>query len=407
MDNKAANGGAVYAAGKPNVSFTNSTLTFINNSASVNGGAVYVLQSTITFTNSIILFDENSVGDPAAANDVYLDYASLNFSGNNTLPNGIQTSGAGTVRKTQAGTLILQGDKDNPTIIINNFSIEGGVVEFQNIVSTASNLNVIRGATLALADSGVNISSLYVTGDFNLNGILTMDVNLETGEADWISVDGNFIAANAQLSPTVSGDNQKAVAKIMTINGASTLNGLSVSGDYDFLLTNNDIYIGLAWNIFVLNFQEAETSIVLNKNAKALDENSSQKIESPTENNILVDGNFKTIDSNNVTGLGFVIGLDDSNATTAQVITFKNISLTNFKNTDLINGGAVKAQSDSMVGLNGRIGFYNNQAGNKLNDIYLGGASSISFSGNVVLTNGIRTAGSGTLSITDQGEVSF
>ncbi|MDR2708586.1 MAG: autotransporter domain-containing protein [Elusimicrobiota bacterium] len=409
------NGGAVMTISNGSkINFTGN-INFTNNSNSGAGGAIYLTDiSNITFTNSLITFTGN-VSQNQTPNDVYLDgfATALIFSDNTTLASGIQTSGGGAVRKTGSGSLIVQGDKDNPTIIDNNFSVEGGAVEFQNSVSTIAALNVRNGATIALANTDVVVSSLYVTGNFTSNGILTMDVNLETGEADWISVEGNLTLANSQLQINTIQADQKGLAKIITFSNTANLNGLSVSGDYDFMQKDNDIYIGLAWHIFVTEFEESGI-IDLNKNVTAT---GSEQFANTTADEISINGNGKTLNSNSIEGLGFVVG---SNKT--QILMIRNVSLSNFMNSTLENGGAAKAQNNSMIVISGRVGFYNNQTGGnanpnsfnnltddggKLNDIYLADASSISFVENVVLTNGIRTAGTGTLEKTGQGEVSF
>ncbi|MDR2708585.1 MAG: hypothetical protein LBC07_01225, partial [Elusimicrobiota bacterium] len=200
-------GAAIFAYENSNISFENSTATFTNNNSSEGGfpflGAAIFLGegSKLTFTNSTLKFQDNFV-DNTIRMDIYLMNAqsAVTFSGANAISNGILISGdGGIVKKTGAGSLIFQGDKNNPTIIQNNFSVEGGAVEFQNAVSTITTLNV-QNATLSLSNE-IAASTLYVTGNLNLTGTLKIDIDFNEGLADWIYVGGKFnINNNSNLA---------------------------------------------------------------------------------------------------------------------------------------------------------------------------------------------------------------
>ncbi|MDR2709449.1 MAG: hypothetical protein LBC07_05705, partial [Elusimicrobiota bacterium] len=365
-------GGAIFAYSNSNISFTNSTAAFTNNKSSAGGspflGAAIFLGegSKLTFTNSTLKFQDNFV-DTTIRNDIYLMDAqsAVTFSGANIISNGILISGdGGIVKKTGSGSLFVQGDKNNPTIIQNNFSVEGGAVEFQNAVSTISILT-IQNATLSLSN-GVVASTLYVTGNLNLTGTLKIDIDFSEGIADWISVGGKFnINNNSNLAINVVESGNKEV-KILTAAQEITtadLQKLKIDTINFFTEVNHtddgwNLLVGRAgivdtWSKFVVAYKKGGT-IIMDDNITA-DENSSP-LGQTNANNITIDGSNKTLDANKIEKLGFAFN--------TKTITFKDITFSNFASVQYSfhNDSTVMSLANSNVTFTGNINFIDNNS---------------------------------------------
>ncbi|MDR2709244.1 MAG: hypothetical protein LBC07_04655, partial [Elusimicrobiota bacterium] len=332
LQNSAANGGAIYLDNS-SISFINSSAAFLGNSAVNYGGAIYLAAaSTMVFSNSQITFSNNKAD--GIANDIYFaaNSAALIFRGDNFLPNGLRSQGAseaGIVQKQDEGTLIFGGAA---SIILNTFELQAGSAIFKSAVSTIAVLNVSNGAFLSLSNPAqinpaIAVSSLYITGNFNLEGILKINVDFDNFMADWIYVGGTFTTAHSSISLNLVGE-FSAPIKILTSKNQlpQTLDltvlegfGLKVEGDSIFLAEPPASF----WNNFVRQWQSAGgKNVQLGTVTLAADDYAPHAIGAPQSANLSVDGQGYFLDSGGFKDLGFAI-VEASAA-------FKNISFYSF-----------------------------------------------------------------------------
>ncbi|MDR2709607.1 MAG: hypothetical protein LBC07_06510 [Elusimicrobiota bacterium] len=398
------NGAVMNLSNNANVSFSGN-ISFTNNSANISGGAIYVSNSEINFQDSYITFKNNTAA--STLNDVALDdsNAKLILTGNNTFTNGLRTSGAGEISIN--GNVTFSGDPSN---IQNLFTINSGIVSFKSSGSTIKTLNILEDAVLSLQDSKDN-NKLFID-DLNSSGIIEMDAgvngadriisnNITLGAANKFSLNllttQNFIVILAQSGAITGTPNSAEPAKYSIIKTGNNI--FARSGDS----TTPDQARVSAWNDFVVIYQNAMAAendeIILMQNLTA-----------QQDDDIIFQTNADKIFI--VNGGGYALNAQDlENAffdLQNKALTFKNISLANFKNTDQSKGGAINASGASTIHLNGNINFSNNFSGDKPNDINLQDENSvIIFDGNVTLANGIRSQGAGKLEKTSNGILNF
>ncbi|MDR2708667.1 MAG: hypothetical protein LBC07_01665, partial [Elusimicrobiota bacterium] len=392
-------GGAVYL--KSNSSILDSSVSFIGNNAnSGNGGAIYIerinsyTRASLSFSNSQITFRNNMAGN--ILNDIYLPDANLTilfFIGANTFPNGIRVSGntASNTQKQGAGTLIFAGD---PTIILNNFTIEAGSVIFKTAVSTVGVLNVSPGASLILDNSAqsVEVSSFYVTGNFSLQGVLKINVDLSNAVADWIYVGGSFSVSKSTLSVNSFGDYTAPVKILTSTSALPTTMDLTAPAGIILKTEGNSLFLDfLFWNVFANRFQTAGegTAVSLPRDSFAISETTPVAIGSPQNNNLIVDGHDHFLDSSGFANFGIL--LNNKN------ITFQNILFKGFARSAASsggNGGALNSQGSILV-FSGSITFSSNSAGGAGGAIFSNANSSISFVNSLINFTSNTAVGNG------------
>jgi predicted outer membrane repeat protein len=403
-------------------------VNFTNNKATDDGGAIYAAGSSIiSFINSTVFFEDN-LSNSDVANDIYLyDTGSqLIFDGDANIANGIHTGGEGKVRKTGFGQAVFGGDE---TIIKNTFAIEAGTVVFWSQKSTISALTMTPQTTLSLLNNSAN--TLFIDEDFILTGFLILDFDFESLTSDFISLSGNLTVQKSTLTINfinIARDTGVSI-KFLQANGISDFPNLWVNttlSNYQIQLSNNALWLyygGEApyWDIFVETYQASTGTISLDRDIVANDY--SLGFNSPTSE-LIIDGKFKTINSNAVANLGF--WLETKN------ITFKDISFTNFRgnqgavlditnystvtfngiinftnNIANENGGAIFADTNSIIIFkNSTATFRNNVVGDNPNDIYMEQStlmeiinSNVKFQGGIAGAGKIEKTGLGILDI--------
>ncbi|MDR2709371.1 MAG: hypothetical protein LBC07_05305, partial [Elusimicrobiota bacterium] len=346
-------GAAAVAKNNAHIYFLNSTVAFINNLGKT--GALDINYSTITFANSNVIFANNSVyGDPDILLDAHLNNGFIVFEGENVLPNGIRIdeessqAGRGAVVKTGEETLTFEG---GGSLIGSAFNILEGRVKFNSAISTAAVLNVNAGAAFSLANNN-QYDEFYIFGNFNLKGILELDINLFEGLGDWIFVGGKFSVDNATLSLNSIVTDGKENVKILTARQEFTyadLDNLYIEQDgFAFTIDRTslgwDLIIGRdgLWNEFALAYQKAPYEYVLElpQTISALLENKPRVFGLNAATIMTFDGKGYGLNAGGeYKNLGFI--LENSS------FTFINISFTNFTNEN--SSGAVISVNNSTL----------------------------------------------------------
>ncbi|MDR2708980.1 MAG: hypothetical protein LBC07_03290, partial [Elusimicrobiota bacterium] len=360
--NQAQSGAAIYNNAK--LEFLNSIVNFTSNAAVGDGGAIYIAQSKQTvFTNSTITFTGNLA--QSFPNDIYLegDESKLIFSGDNFLPNGIRVSGAGLVEKADKGALVFAGAG---SVFLSSFTISNGSVNFKSAISTVSNLNVLEGASLSLSNES-STSGFHIIEDFNLAGVLEIDVDFAKGEGDRIWVGENFKVENSTLTinildfetwadPLIILSWQNLIGDISGLHLLQENFSLSRQGD-DLLLS----IINSSWNLFVKEFQKSgiDETIFLTEDANAPAEYFPLPLGESASDNFTIAGGEYILDSGGINGLGFIL---NGSSLTFLNIAFKNFEIDNTA-TNAPNGAVINAQNSNLTFL-GTIIFANNNAQN-------------------------------------------
>ncbi|MDR2708988.1 MAG: hypothetical protein LBC07_03335, partial [Elusimicrobiota bacterium] len=371
--------------------FANVNIRFTSNSAQGNGGAIY-LNGLLTFSNSTIAFINNFAG--AKLNDIYFAAAQseLVFSGDNVLTNGIKTSGAGSIKKIDEGTLDFEG---SPAIILNAFDIEAGTVNFKSNISTISVLRVQNDALLSLVNGDTG-GRLFTEELIFTDAYLAFDVNFSNGLADKIVVDQIFSSnANSHFLLNVLSQIGDEIAILIETNSEiSNIQEIYTAnedyevygGGYFIFARSKDssslppaVISATDWKEFVNEYKYAPKVngdwIELSKNiiASQGDENIDRSAAQVSFN---IDGKNKILDADNQK-TGFVLD--------AAAIAFKDITFKNFAGAQ---GAVIRALNKSSVTFLGTINFVNNQS-----DIYLN--DSALYFNDVIFVNGLRTQGTG------------
>ncbi|MDR2708481.1 MAG: hypothetical protein LBC07_00695 [Elusimicrobiota bacterium] len=406
------NGAAVFANNKSSIVFTNSTAAFTNNKAQDFGGAVFINDSEIYFYNSNITFKNNTA--QTILNDIALEAnAVMHLLGNNNFANGIRTAGG----QNGAGSIFVNGNSvfAGEVNIQNSFTIAEGNVILKNSSSTIKNLNILEQGSITLVNSNPN-DRLYIE-TLNLGGAIEMDVNANAADRLIVLEDINLTDTNKFSLNILTNQNF-----ITILAQGQAITGTAVSADeerYFIFQTENSIFARFrnsessqnpdqarvsAWNDFVNFYQNAmwveNDEIILQNNLLARSVGDAPLSQTQAKAAFIINGNGFGLNAQKLENAFF----DLQN----KVVTFKNISLANFKNTNQLMGAAINADNNSTIHLSGNINFSNNFSQDKPNDITLQDADSvIVFDNGALLANGLRTQGLGTLEKRDQGEVSF
>ncbi|MDR2709707.1 MAG: hypothetical protein LBC07_07025, partial [Elusimicrobiota bacterium] len=290
-------------------------------------------------------------------------------------------------------------------------------------------------------------SSLYVTGDFSLTGVLAIDVDFINAKTDWISVGAIFTVGNSTLAINRIGASSTTVGLeiitagqildsvsnlVLPLHHRLTLLANAEDGVISAMLSENG-----AWNIFVTSFNTlAQNTLVLREDIKASREYLPAVLalgSAPfnTTAGIKVNGNNKIVDADKISDLGFAL---TNSSITFSTITFKNftISADSAKNASVINayestvtfigavyftsnnagaagnGGAISAYASQITFQNTQVDFSSNYINAISNDIYLADEKSIiKLVENNTFVRGLRISGLGAILKMDNGTINF
>jgi hypothetical protein len=244
--------------------------------------------------------------------------------------------------------------------------VDAGSVIFKTEVSTVGTLNISNGSSLILDNTSQNIvdvSSLYITGIFNLQGILKINADLANLKADWIYVGGKFNVLHSSISVNAVGKFIGDI-KIFTVGydlpddlalDLTVLEGFTLTHDL------HSIYLSAPvpsfWNIFVNEWKSAGQgqSVPLEHDAFAAEEKYSFPLGKPANDDLIADGKNNFLNAYGDIDLGFI--LEDSS------VTFINITFTSFTSQDL--AGAVMAIKNSTIDFLSNINFNDNVSPNE------------------------------------------
>ncbi len=227
--NKAANGGAVYAAG---VEFTAENTTFSNNTATTASGAVGVTSEAETVTVTNCNFTSNSATRHAGAfqnmggENTEITITGGTFSGNKTTESGNGGGGAITFRNTGTTMLI-----DGVTFTGNTTPNEGGAIR----VHKANNI-IIRNCTIsggkALAGGGIwmNAGEILVEG-----GAISENEATDKGGAIYVAAKNtttklNGVKINANVAKTYAGGIDVEASANVFMNACSVFENENTTG---------------------------------------------------------------------------------------------------------------------------------------------------------------------------------
>ena len=200
--NNALNGGAVYNHGEPDKEGNEASLrlvdvTFQNNYASANGGAIFNETGGGITLDGTNIFDKNTYGANKDANDIYNDGLLTIASGTTTVSGGILGNGAttvGTGAVLNIGTSAINQDSMtlNGTLIA---TLSGGDAQI-NITDTFEGTGSVK---LVFDAAG----TYQVFGDKVFNNI---DLTNSVYDLDW-SEDGKDLVATFKSVESIASDN--------------------------------------------------------------------------------------------------------------------------------------------------------------------------------------------------------
>jgi predicted outer membrane repeat protein len=189
--NTARNGGAIYGAGT--IKFKCASTSFIDNTATSSGGAIFVANEnggkgnlTLDSSNGDIIFTGNRANRDEGGHDIYFGGGTVNIEGNSgrvLINDGIAGTNQGTIKKSGNGLFILGGinryfdgmfsQNGGTTTVIGCFfsgysSVSVGLLE----ISTGADIStgtiaLYNGAELLFTNPGDLIFSGIITGTEN------------------------------------------------------------------------------------------------------------------------------------------------------------------------------------------------------------------------------------------------
>jgi outer membrane protein OmpA-like peptidoglycan-associated protein len=436
-------GGAISLLDNSTFSISGANVNFSSNTSYSNGGAIFLsLNSTVLFENSQIFFAQNFTN--TAPNDIYLEDANsrLIFKGDVELINGIKTSGLGKITKTGNGQVLFASD----SILNNTFNVEAGTAIFISPQSTITTLNITNSATLSLnspfakgggglpegsLDGGfaVDFNTLFITSNLTLNGYLSLDFDFENFTSDFININAALTLQPSTLTANIITPTTTIGSSIAFMQFGSIINPKNlflIDSPYRIKLDGNKLYLLYIdnWSAFVDDYKIASGTLLVNEDLSAIAD--SYSFLNPQTDNFIIDGKNHYLDSNNFENKNFSL--------TDKTLSFANIEFRNFNNTtnggvfNLENsqvsfagkiifesnranlGGAIFAGNNSKIIFtnNSTISFNTNFALSDGNDIYLNGENStLELFGNILLSNGLRTSGTGQIIKTGNGNTIF
>ena len=185
----------------------------------IRSASMIVVGATYTYINSVGMNVDNAyvafAGDYSSvtfsgngARDIVMNAGSQLFFGTDGLiifNNGLRVDG-GKAYKTGSGVVLFEGEGT----ILPDFTISAGTVVFHASKSSAGPVALINspasGAALSL--QGGSTSTLFVLGDFSLNGVLALDFNFNSlnhtlSTNDFIHVAGDANILQSTLSANI------------------------------------------------------------------------------------------------------------------------------------------------------------------------------------------------------------
>ncbi|MDR2709447.1 MAG: autotransporter outer membrane beta-barrel domain-containing protein, partial [Elusimicrobiota bacterium] len=253
-NNFSANAGGAFALYDSKIIFTNSNIAFNNNTAVSSGGVFYLQNSTIVWANANINFKGNLAD--AVLNDIYFADAqsAVIFAGNNTLENGIRTSGnlEAPIIKTGSGEVTFKGEAST---IENIFIVESGALNFKSRVSNISVLTMQNDTRISLENNLPN-SKLFIS-TLTLNADLVLDINFEQSQSDKIYAS----------SITIFTGNNLTIKNINSFEIISNEVPIIIADDF-FGFNQNGIVQNNAENIF--NYNSSLYTLRFDNDAKIL-----------------------------------------------------------------------------------------------------------------------------------------
>jgi predicted outer membrane repeat protein len=334
-------GGAIFVEAISLLTIKNSAVSFINNATNSNGGALYMQQSTISFINALVNFNSNNATNKGGA--IYTDQSWISFTNSKiNLSNNI-------AQQSQSG--------------------EGGGIHVEN--STAS----FKNSIINFAYNEAN----YAAGIFIKNSFISFVDSTMNFIANISQMTGGAVVIG--INSTLSFTNSSATF----INNVSALGGAAIAGQDNTIVAFTNSTVSFINNT-VSNAMGGAIVIAINVNI-------------PFENSKI---NFTNNSAPNSDG-GAIYAMMDTNTS------FENSNISFSNNIAGGNGGAIYTNMASIISFtNSVITFKGNLANGNKNDIYLGDAdSNLIFDQDNLLPNGIRSAGAGIIKKTGSGQVIF
>ena len=436
-NNKALNGGAVYAKDYSNVTFTeNSKVTFSDNEADYSGGAIFIDEySYIKFNkNSMVVFRDNIAvvhgnGYGGAMNIIrscvtFKGNSSVTFD-NNTAAVNVGAMGYGGAVSVIIGSCVIF--KGNSTVkFINNrvYYGNGGALcisqvimdqiivpnSFKNNKTITGDIGIYtmthsRSVVSFEEESSVTFSSneavfggaLYA----NLYGIITLGGNSTSKFENNKATSGGVMHIRKYSTVTFKGNstakfnsNKSVYGGTIYIDDHSTI---SFVGTSTALFNNNIAYSGGGGAMYINQY----SNVTFKGNSEV--KFSSNKVDGYDggalyifDNSIVMFmGKCTVLFHNNKASSGGAV-----HAAHSSTITFKEVSKTTFNNNQADKGGAMCTAHKSVITFNGSstVKYHGNKAFNG-GALYVYNASQVTFQGNafVMFNNNIVIQSGGVL----------
>ncbi len=357
------NGGAINDTGGQSVIIGDSSasnVTFTNNIASQNGGAVFAQNNSVTVNGNVTLSNNRALSGNGGAIDEASNSVSIGSAGSTVIITGNTATANGGAIFSQNNTIMVNGSvtlSDNHAMGGNG----GALDEASNNVSvgSAGSTVIITGNTAAANGGAINSRNTGVT----INGA---DITLQQNTAG-----GNGGAIDENNGPVLMGS---AGSTVMITGNTATANGGAVFSQNSSITENGDVTLS--------------NNHAMGGNGGALDEEGNSVSIGSAGSTVIITGNTATANG----------GAINSQSTGA---TINGADITLQQNTAGRNGGAV-FENNGPVLIGDANGATVNVIGNIAGSVAgsNGGAiydnnGSVTVNGNVTLMNNMAPSGSG------------
>jgi predicted outer membrane repeat protein len=240
---RTSNGGAIYVKAS-NIYFANSQISFTGNTAA-SGGAIYMdNKADIYFSDAKITFKDNKA--KGVLNDVYFHGgAAMYLSGDNTLTNGIRTSGNKDAQIAILKDAILNfagGNSDIKNTVVN----EGKMV-FKSGASNIMTIDVSNGGGLYLKNP--NSTTKLTVGSLALkeNSVLSIEIDFKKKTAPVLVLTQSATIAHGIKLEIINLTPNAAQTEIAIISGGGSSlkveNFIYDESEYKLSIKNGKLYI--------------------------------------------------------------------------------------------------------------------------------------------------------------------
>lgn len=462
IGNKATNGGAVFDYGSsPSAAINTNQTNFTSNTASQNGGAIYL--NNLRSNNNIITstFDQNTAVNGGA---IYLEKSSASDAGLN-ISNGTFTgntaSGDGGAIYMKAGNLNFTGvstfSGNTANGSANDIYLNSGVK--MNIASGATVTLGNRNSGVATDEGGVSGSgtiNIDGTFDIGLSDINASDITFNSGSNLYITVsylNSNFdygtltgnVTANGNLKFFMDDTTYNAIkddGKQATINMKEFANVSSNQTGLNYIYSNGAYVISKAVSYLGPNlylFAQGETipsDFYPNDESENWGKNGSYTItDTPSDTNEsliekitnaaaggaagLISGTTAAVINNATSDKTYAFDIQGYKGTGngGAIINNGNLTVASgsiFNNNEAQNGGAIYNDAGKNLTIQGIATITNNNATSNGGAIYNAGTlalntstGDITFSGNTVNGNNNDIYNTGTINISGNGTLNI